>query len=579
MAKRRGKQRGPKENIPMDEVDEFHEEQDKIPLKIDDAEDDDEDNLLDQVDEELDLDIGSSSDSDEYDENWKNINEQADEERYQEEKARLVAQEEVEAKQWKKHEFHGADTSMYEVASDQEDAEEEEEAAIALQQEQAEQIEGEYEGMLEDLLASGATVKTKTTDVGDAAVASKLHSELNSISFLDTTESGTQVETVKRDLSKLSKGEKLEILQTEAPELPELLNELQDTLKLLAKKTSGEKGEEERAYRLASRCYAVNLAFYLLLKNSRSQEVREHPVMGRLIHFGQLVETLREARDEARSRKQKASEQRDSNDLDNKETLKKKKKKKKRKKRKKDHSEKTDTAPVKVVKGDNALTGNEVSPKAANEDDYFLQLSEGNRTARKKRAVESDDYGDEKGEDSSLPSAALRIAREREANKLQQYNNDGKRNAAGFDFGDFGMDEDEDEDEDELHDEQEVEGMEKVISIGAKASKASTKKGNKVNGEVKKKPRGILLNPENPDKIHADGRRKANKRIIKNRGLTRVRNKKYRTPHLRARHKFEKAMKRRRDQIRDFQGSKAARYLGEKTGIKAHTIKSRKLKP
>uniref|UniRef100_A0A7S2X7F8 Sas10 C-terminal domain-containing protein n=1 Tax=Lotharella oceanica TaxID=641309 RepID=A0A7S2X7F8_9EUKA len=114
--------------------------------------------------------------------------------------------------------------------------------------------------------------------------------------------------------------------------------------------------------------------------------------------------------------------------------------------------------------------------------------------------------------------------------------------------------------------------MQKAAQEEKKASKKEPKKAGP------KKQKGIFLTAEDPDKIHQDGRRKAAKKILKNRGLTRVRNKKYRTPHLRARHKFEKAMKKRRDQVRDFKGSEAARYLGEKTGIKANIIKSTKIK-
>jgi hypothetical protein len=89
---------------------------------------------------------------------------------------------------------------------------------------------------------------------------------------------------------------------------------------------------------------------------------------------------------------------------------------------------------------------------------------------------------------------------------------------------------------------------------------------------------GALLDPKEPDQLHEDGRRKAHKRILKNRGLTRIRNKKDRTPHLRNRRKYERATKKRRHMVAEYHGSNQAGYSGEKTGIKDTLVRSTKFK-
>ena len=82
----------------------------------------------------------------------------------------------------------------------------------------------------------------------------------------------------------------------------------------------------------------------------------------------------------------------------------------------------------------------------------------------------------------------------------------------------------------------------------------------------------------NPDQV--DGRRIASKKILSNRGLTRYRNNKFATPRTRTRHKYEKAVERHKSQVQKFKGAVVhpAAYGGEKTGIKATTVRSISLK-
>jgi len=75
---------------------------------------------------------------------------------------------------------------------------------------------------------------------------------------------------------------------------------------------------------------------------------------------------------------------------------------------------------------------------------------------------------------------------------------------------------------------------------------------------------------ENRDK--AKGRRKASKKIMQNRGLTRFRRKDIKNPRVHQRVKYKKALQKRRHQVKEFQGYEHD-YGGER-GIKPSLIKS-----
>uniref|UniRef100_A0A7S3Z293 Sas10 C-terminal domain-containing protein n=1 Tax=Lotharella globosa TaxID=91324 RepID=A0A7S3Z293_9EUKA len=519
-ARSRKRRRRVAQELPEgDEVDKFHERRDKIMLNKDDDDEEEEDDAQEAI---LDLDIGSSSDSDDYDENYEKMMAEDDEEKFQARREQLLKEEKMAEKAWKNNEFYGADTSMYEVESDEEIAEQEEEAAISMQKKQAEDLEEEYDGIMEDLLASGKRLKKREADQADAAAAAaKLHSELNDMAFLG--DAGVTPETVDRDLSKLSKEEKLEILETEAPELVGLLEDLQEHVQQMIDLPSS-------PARLASACYAVNLAFYLLLKSTDSQAIKEHPVMGRLARFQQIAEAAKESMSNKLPRGTsngiaKKSDARQTQSTE-------KKVKKTKKSAKLEETPKASSVKKKKKKKKAKISAKKTSRKSDGMEDYFMQLG--------KAPAEDDRGASEHPGVGGIPA-------------------DGESEFANDEF-----------------DEDEFAFMEMMQRAQEAKEKGKLKKEAKKAGP--KKPKGIFLQPEDPDKIHQDGRRKAAKKILKNRGLTRVRNKKYRTPHLRARHKYDKAMKKRRDQVRDFKGSEAARYVGEKTGIKANIIKSTKIK-
>ena len=63
---------------------------------------------------------------------------------------------------------------------------------------------------------------------------------------------------------------------------------------------------------------------------------------------------------------------------------------------------------------------------------------------------------------------------------------------------------------------------------------------------------------------------------MSNRGLVPYRKKEMRNPRVHMRHKYEKAMTKRRALVREYKG-KDDQYAGEKTGIKTHIARSVKL--
>jgi hypothetical protein len=73
------------------------------------------------------------------------------------------------------------------------------------------------------------------------------------------------------------------------------------------------------------------------------------------------------------------------------------------------------------------------------------------------------------------------------------------------------------------------------------------------------------------------GKRAASYEIIKNKGLTPHRKKANRNPRVKKREMFEKAVIRRKGQVRDVVSGAAGAYGGELTGIKSNLARSRKI--
>ena len=80
-----------------------------------------------------------------------------------------------------------------------------------------------------------------------------------------------------------------------------------------------------------------------------------------------------------------------------------------------------------------------------------------------------------------------------------------------------------------------------------------------------------------PEEIEEGKKRAASYEMIKNRGLTPHRKKSSRNPRVKKREAFEKALIRRKGQVREVITGEGDRYGGESTGIKSSVSKSRKI--
>jgi hypothetical protein len=92
------------------------------------------------------------------------------------------------------------------------------------------------------------------------------------------------------------------------------------------------------------------------------------------------------------------------------------------------------------------------------------------------------------------------------------------------------------------------------------------------------KQRALAFIP--PVQDETDAPRAAGYKIMKNKGLTRIRKKEVRNSRVKYRNKYEKAVMRRKGQVQDTirEGpSDGANYAGEETGIRTHVKRSVRL--
>ena len=111
--------------------------------------------------------------------------------------------------------------------------------------------------------------------------------------------------------------------------------------------------------------------------------------------------------------------------------------------------------------------------------------------------------------------------------------------------------------------------------IATELRKKAEKKIRKMS-QLKEKAR--LFIP--PVQEETDERRAAGYKIMKNKGLTRIRKKEVRNSRVKYRNKYEKAVMRRKGQVQDTikEGpSDGANYAGEETGIRTHVKRSVRL--
>eukprot|EP00057_Strongylocentrotus_purpuratus_P001168 XP_001195447.2 PREDICTED: something about silencing protein 10 isoform X1 [Strongylocentrotus purpuratus] len=278
-----------------DEVDEFHANKEKISLDVSrtlgpaDSSDNEEEEVLgwdDGDDEEeaiLKERLQRFRRQEKMDEMASDLEDEEDDEEGDED-----GEGDVSSKAWGKRKQAYYDTDyvdddlpgldQLEEAANQE-AEEKE--ALAIQNRMAEALQDDDFGL--DIFKSSDRQVEKTTS-GD------LESE----------------EKVTKDLSKLSKREKLELLKKESPEflqltadfkvkMRELIDRLQPLVTLIKRGGVIKEGSEGAQYIHTKYqlylSYCMNISFYMILK-AKHVPVAHHPVIGRILAFGKLISEL-----------------------------------------------------------------------------------------------------------------------------------------------------------------------------------------------------------------------------------------------------------------------------------------------
>ncbi|XP_013416384.1 something about silencing protein 10 [Lingula anatina] len=256
-----------------DEIDDFHASRDKIPLGS---------HMMEPA--------GFSSDEEEVlpvESDYDEEDEDQEEEGYEEAEgaddsadSAKDGEDDLDEKAWgrKKSKFYGADVEDVDIdlsGSEEGDAELEEKEALALQKKMAEQLSEEDFGF--ELFQD--TKKSKQVE-------------------------DTEQEKIHTDLSSLSKKKKMELLKKESPELIELiddfklkLTEVKERIEPMFKLVrdgsippGGAADYIETKMRLYL-SYCLNVQFYLILK-ARRTPVQNHPVIGRLVQYRNLIKDL-----------------------------------------------------------------------------------------------------------------------------------------------------------------------------------------------------------------------------------------------------------------------------------------------
>lgn len=119
-----------------------------------------------------------------------------------------------------------------------------------------------------------------------------------------------------------------------------------------------------------------------------------------------------------------------------------------------------------------------------------------------------------------------------------------------------------------------------AASDASSSSEDMVEQAMKVQQAKKDKKRALLLErakayiPPVPEET--EERRSAGYKIMKNKGLTRIRKKEVRNSRVKYRNKFEDAVMRRKGQVQDKirEGTSNGDYDGEETGLRTHLKKS-----
>ncbi|CAK9221969.1 unnamed protein product [Sphagnum troendelagicum] len=299
----------------VDEIDEFHNKREKISLDpTKDLEDLDE--LEDDEVPVMDLQEGDDDDDDD----------DMDDEELTGLAAKLVRQskimkqragmenddeeeeeeEEKEKTAWGKGKriYYSADNVEYELQSSDEEAPAEEEAeALRLQKEMAASLRPEdYD--VSDTESDDNSEKEETFEDGRGKEKPGKTTLRGWGGSTDAENKMVTVEAVKKDISALSKEEQMELLMSDAPELVALVTELRDGLHelhtkiqpVMDKVKDGLQATKEGMNYLEVKhvlllSYCQSIIFYLLMK-AEARSVRDHPVIARLVELKMLLQKL-----------------------------------------------------------------------------------------------------------------------------------------------------------------------------------------------------------------------------------------------------------------------------------------------
>ncbi|KAK1410876.1 hypothetical protein QVD17_37417 [Tagetes erecta] len=287
-----------------DEIDIFHKQRDVVPLDLDndvgDSDDDDNDQHVFEIEDDSDDEDDDEDDSEEDTGFAAKIAKQHkslkakfggaadathDTEDEEEEEKKSVA--------WGRSKNMYYETTKFEKGDSSEDDEDEEAEVVRLQNEKAKSYSNADLG-LEDDSEEEPTFENLSKGKGrsKANVANDVQDEADT-------------EVVMKDPSALSKEEQMDIVYNSAPELVGLLSELNEAVEQLETKIdpvisklkeekninkNGVQYMEVKKQLLLS--YSQAITFYLLLK-SEGHPVRDHPVLGRLVEIKNLLDKMK----------------------------------------------------------------------------------------------------------------------------------------------------------------------------------------------------------------------------------------------------------------------------------------------
>lgn len=515
-----------------------------------------------------------------------------------------------QSKSWGKNRetYYNADTMDYEIESDDEIARQEEKEAIRMQKEQAAEF-NEQDFGLDDIITPFASTLSSTSS---ASLSSVISSAIKSGKGKDTG---------------IASEEKIKHILSESPELLSLLDDfnakvevLQNEVRPLLKQAreEGNPGELDDGYSLLQTkeqlllAFLTNIVFYLLLK-AEGAPVQSHPVIKRILYIRSLLERMElltdrmfdfvrqvvdpagyEADRLAELEADKAEEGSDGDmDEDMEDDM--------------DLNEDDEAAFGFDDEVEEKMAAPATKSKISVEEQERLALEEAHYAkmlnlsrksgksskksanpemvlaSRKRKISESlgngveayDDYADLSGVKAVERAQKARMEDVRMAFEEARPSKSTKSNA--FDGPNakrllHGYDDVEDDDFD-LEVEKDDDTMDKNLAAYRKFASANKEKQKSRSASFKQAP---IFVGENLDLMDSEDRRGATARIVKNRGLVRSRGKLDANPRAKHRAKHDKALIKRRSQVKEFTGSKGDNYSGEK-GIKKNILRFRKI--